>query len=212
MIIPKLFNIALTFSNKFHIDESHALGHCMNVLHYAHEIKINEYKNYPCLKDQDSVIYASAILHDICDKKYVDEECAWQSIENEIKKYNILNNEEVDIIHKIIGTMSYSKVKQYGFPDLGKYTMAYHIVREADLLAAYDFDRSLIYNMNNVEHDFYKSYKNAHIIMDTRVLKHIDHNLFVTEHSKVLAKTLEAKIIKQMCSWNCILDNSFQKN
>lgn len=211
MIIPKLFNIALTFSNKFNIDESHALGHCMNVLHYAYDIKVNECVNYPCLKNQDSIIYASAILHDICDKKYVNEESAWQTIESEIKSSNILTNEEVDIVHEIIRTMSYSKVKQYGFPDLGIYTMAYHVVREADLLAAYDFDRSLIYNMNNIEPNFIDSYINAHDIMDTRVLKHINDNLFITNHSKELAKDLETKVIKQMYTWNCILGNANTK-
>ena len=36
-----------------------------------------------------------------------------------------------------------------GFPDMGEYQTAYNIVREADLLCAYDFDRCMIYQMYN---------------------------------------------------------------
>ena len=49
------------------------------------------------------------------------------------------------LINKIITTMSYSKVKKDGFPvfeNMDHYWV-YHVVREADLLSAYDFDRSM---------------------------------------------------------------------
>ena len=38
----------------------------------------------------------------------------------------------------IVDTMSYNKVITSGFPYHGEYQRAYHIVREADLLAGYD--------------------------------------------------------------------------
>jgi len=58
-----------------------------------------------------------------------------------------MSSSDLEIIGKIIGTMSYSKVKANGYPELGEYQLAYHIVREADLLAAYDIDRCIIYTM-----------------------------------------------------------------
>ena len=42
--------------------------------------------------------------------------------------------------------MSYSKVKVHGYPELGDYQLAYHIVRESDLLTAYNIPRSIVYN------------------------------------------------------------------
>lgn len=210
MIIPKLLNIALSFTKRFHIDESHALGHSINVLHYAHEIKMHEYKNYPILNEQESVIYASAILHDICDKKYVDEQKSWNLLERDIKKENLLTEQELDAVHKIISTMSYSKVKENGFPDLHDYNMAYHVVREADLLTAYDFDRSLIYNMNNVDPDFIGSYPNACTVMDTRVMMHLEDGLFITKHGERLAKQLEQDVINRMVKWHWLLNNNME--
>ena len=43
--------------------------------------------------------------------------------------------------------MSYSKVNKNGFPELGNYQLCYNIVREADLLASYNIDRCIIYQM-----------------------------------------------------------------
>jgi hypothetical protein len=206
MIIPKLLNIALSFTKRFHIDESHALGHSINVLHYVHEIKMHECKNYPILNEQESVIYASAILHDVCDKKYVDEQKSWKLLKRDIRKENLLTEQELDAVHQIISTMSYSTVKEKGFPDLHEYNMAYHVVREADLLTAYDFDRSLIYNMNNVDSDFLGSYPNACTVMDTRVMMHLEDGLFITKHGERLAKQLEKEVIHRMVQWHWLLN------
>ena len=86
------------------------------------------------------------------------------SIEQQIKtvlsnfdeKCNDLNykKEKIDVIGDIIGTMSYSKIKKNGFPDLGEYQNEFNVVREADLLAAYDIDRAIIYNMTKSNNDF----------------------------------------------------------
>ena len=61
----------------------------------------------------------------------------------------------MDVIGDIIGSMSYSKVKKNGFPELGDYQTEYNIVREADLLAAYDIDRAIIYRIK--ERQFHSS-------------------------------------------------------
>ena len=62
--------------------------------------------------------------------------------------------------------MSYSKVKKNGFPDLGIYQNAYHVVREADLLSAYDFDRAIIYDMKANNKPFDQSYDHAQKLFD----------------------------------------------
>ena len=83
--------------------------------------------------------------------------------------------------------------------------MAYHIVREADLLSAYDVDRSIIYNMNNVNPNFDISLSNALDLFDTRVLKHNEDGLFITDYSKKLSLVLETNAREKITLWREIL-------
>jgi hypothetical protein len=95
-----------------------------------------------------------------------------------------MNYHDIDVTKQIISTMSYSTVKKNGYPNLGKYQMAYHIVREADLLTAYDFDRCMIYNMYRIGGNFQDSYDNALNLFENRVWKHNEDGLFLTNYSK----------------------------
>jgi hypothetical protein len=47
----------------------------MNVLNFAYNIYNHEVVKNPDLKDKERIIYVSALLHDMCDKKYMDEKC-----------------------------------------------------------------------------------------------------------------------------------------
>jgi hypothetical protein len=105
---------------------------------------------------------------------------------------------ELEVIGQIISTMSYSKVKVKGYPDLGDYQLAYHIVREADLLAAYDLDRCIIYKMYNDSSDYNKALKDAFNLFDTRVLKMKKDKLFITNFSKKESTKLHKKAIKDL--------------
>jgi hypothetical protein len=80
--------------------------------------------------------------------------------------------------------MSYSKVKKYGYADLGEYQLAYHIVRESDLLSAYDVDRCLIYQMTHENYNYADSLLCVVDLFEKRVLKYREDNLFITEYSK----------------------------
>jgi hypothetical protein len=95
----------------------------------------------------------------MCDKKYMNENDGIRDIEDYLQ-YK-LQPEESDATKNILSTMSDSTVKKYGFPDLGKYQFAYHIVREADLLSAYDFDRSMIFELNRHNFDFYDAFDDS---------------------------------------------------
>ena len=160
---------------------------------------------YPELHDQEAVIYTSAIIHDMCDKKYLNQTDGIHEI-NDLLKYK-MSYHDIEMVDKIISTMSYSTVKQKGFPNLGKYQMAYHIVREADLLTAYDFDRSVIYHMYKTDGNFLKSYENAIDLFEKRVLKHHIDNLFITEYSKKKGMELHEKSLLQMKSWKNIISS-----
>lgn len=192
------------------IDESHSLGHSMEVLHYANKIYMDNVFKYPELRYQETVIYTSAIIHDMCDKKYLNQSDGIKKINNVLT--NKMNYNEIDKINQIISTMSYSNVKQNGYPNLGTYQMAYHIVREADLLTAYDFDRSIIFHMYKTNSDFVKAYENALYIFENRVLNHHKDALFITDYSKKKGEELHDKALLQMKSWEKIIasyDRSF---
>ena len=94
---------------------------------------------------------------------------------------------------KIINTMSYSKVKVKGFPELGEYQLAYHIVREADLLAAYDIDRCIMYTMYRDNNDYTKALTIALDLFDYRVFKMRSDRLFITKFSKKLSLSLHRR-------------------
>jgi hypothetical protein len=176
----------------------------MEVVHYANQIYMNNLIKYPELHNQEAVIYTAAIIHDMCDKKYLNQTTGIREI-NDLLKYK-MNYHEISIVDKIISTMSYSTVKQFGYPNLGTYQMAYHIVREADLLTAYDFDRSIIYHMYKSEGDFIKSYDNAVDLFNNRVLKHHTDDLFITEYSKKKGMELHNNALLQMQSWKKIIN------
>jgi len=209
-LLTKLLHFVLIISKKCNIDESHGLSHSMNVLHFTHNILENEKKNYPYLENQEKIIYVSAALHDMCDKKYVNEKEGICKI-NEFLE-DKLDKKEIDIVTKIITTMSYSTVKKKGFPELDEYQMAYHIVREADLLAAYDFDRCMLYNIHkqtesNKDQDIklLDAFNDAHELFQKRVLRHHIDRLFVTDYSKQNYLPLQIDAIKRIQTWKRLM-------
>ena len=166
-LLPALIHFVKYTSSIYKIDESHAIGHAMDVLHYSQAIVESSLRNYPQLREQEPIIYTSAIIHDMVDKKYRDPKEALSVINSYL--CHRLKPIEIETIKHIISTMSYSYVKRDGFPILGKYQMAYHVVREADLLAAYDFDRAIIYNMHHSSSDFIGSFENSKELFENRM-------------------------------------------
>jgi HD superfamily phosphodiesterase len=204
-LFTKLFHYVLLATSKYGIDDSHGLSHSMNVLHYATKIYEDEVVKYPILKSQSKIIQVSAILHDMCDKKYMDEIAGIKEIDKFLEKETDLTPIEINISKEIMHTMSYSKVKKNGFPNLGGYQRAYHIVREADLLTAYDFDRCMIYKMNREKCNLAEAYKDAKDLFENRVLKHNMDHLFLLDYSKTESLKLHAIAMDRMKHWNRLI-------
>jgi HD superfamily phosphodiesterase len=203
MNLLKLFNFIVFMINKLKIDESHGLLHSMSVLNYAHEIYKSELKNSPELENSKEIIYISAALHDVCDKKYISELEGIKEVETFLNKEIPVENSK--IITEIISTMSYSTVKKNGFPNLGKYQMAYHIVREADLLASLDFDRCMTYSMLKLNGTVYDAFYESEKLFNNRMFKHSNDNLYVTEYSKRIDIKLKHKCTLRIKNWKNIL-------
>jgi hypothetical protein len=175
----------------------------MDVLYNAHKIYQSEVPMNPTLLQQENIILTSAALHDMCDKKYMNEYEGIKLIENFLQ--DKMNNEEIDVTKKIISTMSYSTVKKNGFPSLGIYQHAYHIVREADLLSAYDFDRCMIYTMHKKQSNFEDSFLDSYNLFQNRVLRHNTDGLLLTDYSIRKSQILENKAISRIDHWRKIV-------
>uniref|UniRef100_A0A6C0D638 HD domain-containing protein n=1 Tax=viral metagenome TaxID=1070528 RepID=A0A6C0D638_9ZZZZ len=206
-LLNALFQFVTLMTVKHKIDDSHGLKHSMDVLHFAKNIYDSEVLKNTCLREpeQERVIYISAVVHDMCDKKYMDESLGIAEIRDFLQGTRLVENHEIDAVENIISTMSYSTVKKRGFPDLGKYQHAYHIVREADLLSAYDFDRCMVYSMQKQHTNLHDAYLHARELFHTRVLKHDKDSLFFTDYSKECSKMLYKKAIRRMTVWKKII-------
>lgn len=205
-LLNKMLHFVLLTSQKYSIDESHGLSHSMNVLRYASEIYESELEMHPIIKQHEKIIYVSAALHDMCDKKYMDQTEGISEIE-EFLAENKMTPIEVNVVKLIISTMSYSTVKKNGFPNLGPYRRAYHIVREADLLSAYDFDRCMIYNIHKKQGNLDEAFQDAMNIFDIRVMKHNNDGLFLTNYARQKSLELETQSLNQIATWKRLAKN-----
>ena len=89
---------------------------------------------------------------------------------------------------------------------MGSYQNAYHVVREADLLSAYDFDRCIIYQMNKNGGNMEEAFNDANNLFDNRVLKHIDDGLFISDYSKKESAILHNLALQRINSWKQVLN------
>ena len=202
-LINQAFQFVIQTSQEYCIDESHALKHSMEVFNFANNIYESEIKSYPHITDQREIIGLAAIVHDMCDKKYMNEAEGLAEI-NAFLSCKITDAENAAIA-SIITTMSYSKVKKDGFPDLGIYQRAYHVVREADLLTAYDFDRCMIYHMKVNHGNFKDSFYKAAELFEHRVFRHADDNLFTTNYALTHYPPLHNQALERIKTWKKIL-------
>ena len=72
-IINHSFKYVFMKLKQYNIDESHGLKHAIDVFTFSKQIYNNEVGKTPDIKKYENIIYASAIGHDICDKKYINE-------------------------------------------------------------------------------------------------------------------------------------------
>jgi HD superfamily phosphodiesterase len=202
----QLFTFVLALSRKYNIDSSHSESHSMAVLRFADENYKSQLAISPYLKEQADVIYTASVLHDMCDKKYMNQNDGIQEITHFLQNQIKMKPRDIYYTIRIIETMSYSTVKKSGYPDLDEYQLAYHIVREADLLASYDFDRSMIYHLNR-GNSLTDSYQNALELFRDRVFTYNTEKLLLSDYAQQRSVPLTMNAINQMTTWNRILTN-----
>lgn len=202
-----LFQFVMSIVAKYKIDESHGLSHSFQILTFAHSIYEHEVIKCPEIAPYEKIVYISAIIHDMCDHKYMDVDSGLETIVSFLSSNEIfqLSDNDVIAIRDIINTMSYSKVKMNGFPNLGNYQKAYHIVREADLLCAYDFDRCMIYHMHTHNTGIENAFHDSSNLFNVRVFRHESDGLLTTEYSKQQSQILETQSRGRIEKWSLLL-------
>jgi hypothetical protein len=195
-LINRGFRYVVETSEVYKIDESHALKHSMEVYGWTKKIYKSEITQNSFLDEQKEIIYMAAIGHDMCDKKYMNEKEGIQKYQNYLSEQMRAN--DLEVMGNIIGTMSYSKVKVNGYPNLEEFQLAYHIVREADLLSAYDIDRCVIYGMYVEKLEYDAALKRAITLFESRILKYRSDELFITQYSKKESSKLHIKAEQEL--------------
>ena len=95
-LLNRAFNYVVQTSNQFNIDESHALKHSMEVYRFANQIYESELIKNPFIESQREIIYAAAIGHDMCDKKYMDEKEGILRYKEYLSSY--MKNNDLEVI------------------------------------------------------------------------------------------------------------------
>lgn len=203
-LLNKIFHYITLTSVRYGIDESHSTLHSMNTLIHASNMLREEMQSNPQLKSQERVIHTCALLHDMIDHKYTEPKPAMLRLRAYFR--NDFTQTEMDTVEKIITTCSYSKVQKNGYPRLGDYQTAYHIVREADLLCSYDFDRTMTYMIRAKKATAETAYIDACRFFQSRVFNYIDNGYFFHPYSQRMASTLQDEAIKRIWMWKYIYD------
>ena len=108
--LNRIFKFITATCNLYNIDESHGLSHSMDILTCANKIYNVELLKQPYIKHHEKIIYVSSILHDMCDKKYMDQEKGIEDINQfmgslkDDRDISIITNPEKEVINKIIST------------------------------------------------------------------------------------------------------------
>ena len=202
-LINQAFRFVIQTSVEYNIDESHSLKHSLEVFNYANTIYESEVVKFPQLENHREIISLASIVHDMCDKKYMNEDLGVANMVNYMKDYIL--PEDLDMVSKIIKTMSYSKVKINGYPDFGEHQLAYHIVRESDLLAGYDLDRCIIYRMMHGNFNYTDALVESKNLFENRILNYRKDKLFITSFSKNKSLLLHKKAVKDVEKLNSLL-------
>ena len=202
-LINQAFRFVIQTSVEYNIDESHSLKHSLEVFNYANTIYESEVVKFPQLENHREIISLASIVHDMCDKKYMNEDLGVANMYKYMKDY--ISPEDLEIVSCIIKTMSYSKVKKNGYPDFGEYQLAYHIVRESDLLAAYDLDRCIIYRMMHGNFNYTDALVESKNLFENRILNYRKDKLFITSYSKNKSLLLHKNAIKDVEKLNSLL-------
>lgn len=202
------YRLVYRLGRHFGVDDSHNHVHSKEVMFWAGAILENLSKNMNITLSQRLCIGHCALLHDVLDKKYLDNTSypmVYDRVYNHLSKHFFSGGTARHMMEIMTG-LSYSKTvspdPQGGghatvrFPswiqDKPEWFTIYHIVREADLLSAYNIARMVEYRLSKFpamsESDMRQDIRD---MFYSRMDRMIEMGLFVHPSSAELASTLQ---------------------
>lgn len=171
------------------IDDSHNEKHGKEVLFWAIDIL----RHPGITKDPFKMRMAAqcALLHDALDHKYTVDFSS--TVEDHLRMFH--EQDEVDGMMKIMKTMSYSKIREHGFPDwirTSPYEQLFHVVREADLLSSYNLARMVEYRQHLGGYTDAKIREEMMELYQERMGRLVERGFFLLPGSADRAKQLDA--------------------
>ena len=180
----------------YNIDESHGLKHSQDTVGWA--IQLLDAETDITEDERRMTIYCAA-LHDMCDRKYVDETIAVKIIRSWLTLVEKWTYEMAAVLIDIITTMSYSKLKKTKvWPNHGKWQRAYNIARHADLLDAFIPMRCYLYQKHiTPEISDATAWSVVHDLFEVRVFRYVSDGWITLSLAVKLAEglTKEALVI-----------------
>jgi hypothetical protein len=133
----------------------------------------------------------------------MDEQMGLERIQQFLKNDLEVDDDILEAVVFIIGTMSYSKVIKNGYPEFKQdysnidIEYCYHVVRNSDLLCSYDPERCINYQIRcgGSRKDGIKKMLE---LFDNRVLKLLDNNYINLEDAKKYALELHNKALTEV--------------
>lgn len=180
----------------YNIDDSHDLRHSLEALGWSEQLS----RGHALTPKDSQIIHLSCLLHDMCDKKYMDETMGLERIRDFLKDELEVTNEILEAVVFIISTMSYSKVIKYGYPDFkgnSELEYCYHVVRNSDLLCSYDPERCINYQIR-CGGSRLEGIKKMLELFDNRVLRLLDNNYINLEEARPHALELHNKALVEV--------------
>jgi hypothetical protein len=193
-------------SQLYNIDDSHGLKHSLETLRWSLLIT----KDDNLTHDETTLIKLSCLLHDMCDKKYMNEIEGVERIVYFLKYVIYISNELTDKIVFIITNMSYSKVIKYGYPSFNldnSLEYCYHVVRNSDLLGSYDPERCIQYQIR-CGGTRKEGIKKMLELFDIRILTQLDAGYVNLEPAKKYAIQLQREAISKLDNYRLELEKS----
>jgi len=195
----------------YNIDDSHDLRHSLEVLGWSEQLTKNNSRNISPKEAQ--IIHLSCLLHDMCDKKYMDEKMGLERIKNFLMGELEVEDDILEAVVFIISTMSYSKVVKIGYPDFNNkcdnidLEYCYHVVRNSDLLCSYDPERCINYQIRcgGSRKDGIKKMLE---LFDNRILMLIENKYINLEEAKPYAIELHNKALTELEKYKTELQNT----
>jgi hypothetical protein len=185
-MINNVYDWTVKRSYEYMIDDSHNHIHSREVLYHFLELKENTkfFDNFDEKKYQCAIL--GCLLHDMMDKKYMDENKGLYDIINFLKNEKV-DNDIIDSLSTFLPTVSYSKTVitkenklELSVPTKIKnheFYQCFEAIRVSDLISSYNLQRTLMYQLKKKQGTVFEIFDYLEYLYNIRMDKLIQFTI-----------------------------------